>query len=55
VRPSRQCRDPQGRVGRVAPLLGQHTEEVLREAGFAAGRIAQLLARGVIVQASASG
>jgi crotonobetainyl-CoA:carnitine CoA-transferase CaiB-like acyl-CoA transferase len=39
-----------GRIGPVAPLLGQHTEEVLREAGMAPERVAELRARGVISQ-----
>ena len=34
--------------GRPAPLLGQHTDEVLREAGYDAGEIAALRADGVV-------
>ena len=34
--------DTPGAIRRPAPLLGQHTEEVLREAGFAAGEIGAL-------------
>ena len=34
--------DTPGAVRRPAPLLGQHTEEVLREAGFSAREIEAL-------------
>jgi hypothetical protein len=33
-----------------APLVGQHTDEVLREAGFSEDAIAQLESRGVIAR-----
>ena len=36
------------RVGRPAPLLGEHTDEVLAEAGFSDDKIAALRASGVI-------
>jgi alpha-methylacyl-CoA racemase len=39
---------------RVAPLLGQHSVEVLREAGIADARIDSLIASGVVVQAAES-
>jgi crotonobetainyl-CoA:carnitine CoA-transferase CaiB-like acyl-CoA transferase len=35
--------DTPGEIRRPAPLLGEHTEEVLREAGLAAGEIAEVL------------
>ena len=35
--------------GRPAPLLGQHTDEILREAGFGAGEIAALRADGIVL------
>lgn len=38
------------RVDRGAPVNGQHTREVLAEAGFAADRIEKLLATGVVTQ-----
>jgi crotonobetainyl-CoA:carnitine CoA-transferase CaiB-like acyl-CoA transferase len=38
------------RVDRGAPVTGQHTREILAEAGFAADRIEQLLASGVVTQ-----
>lgn len=37
-------------VERGAPITGQHTREILTEAGFAAERIEQLLASGVVTQ-----
>ncbi|MCC6437407.1 MAG: CoA transferase [Acidimicrobiales bacterium] len=42
---------PPGEVDPPAPFLGQHNEEVLREFGFDAGRIAALEAAGVVVAA----
>jgi crotonobetainyl-CoA:carnitine CoA-transferase CaiB-like acyl-CoA transferase len=36
---------------RMAPAIGEHTVEVLREAGFAAAEIDRLLACGAVVQA----
>ncbi|MBK5256561.1 MAG: CoA transferase [Vicinamibacteria bacterium] len=40
-----------GAVGRAAPLLGQHTREVLAESGFNAGDIDRLLSERAILQA----
>jgi 2-methylfumaryl-CoA isomerase len=37
-----------------APLLGEHTDEVLAELGVSAERLADLAARGVIVCAGAA-
>ena len=34
--------------GRPAPLLGQHTDDILREAGYDAGEIAALRADGIV-------
>ncbi len=39
------------RFGPAAPLLGQHSVEVLREVGFDEKRIAELLASGIVTQA----
>lgn len=39
-------------VDRVAPLLGEHSVEVLREFGVAEGRIETLLASGVVIQSA---
>ncbi len=38
------------RVGRAAPLLGEHTREVLESGGLAADRVGELLAEGVAFQ-----
>jgi crotonobetainyl-CoA:carnitine CoA-transferase CaiB-like acyl-CoA transferase len=40
-----------GRVSRAAPLLGQHTREVLTEYGFAGSEIEALLGEGAAVAA----
>jgi crotonobetainyl-CoA:carnitine CoA-transferase CaiB-like acyl-CoA transferase len=40
-----------GALRTAAPLLGEHTEDVLRDAGFAQADIDQLLARGSVVAA----
>jgi crotonobetainyl-CoA:carnitine CoA-transferase CaiB-like acyl-CoA transferase len=42
--------------GRPTPLLGEHTEEVLRDVGFSETAIAELYAQGVVkTQEPASG
>ncbi|MGH9185193.1 MAG: CaiB/BaiF CoA transferase family protein [Acidimicrobiales bacterium] len=48
---------PGGGLGNpgAAPVLGEHTVAVLRDAGFGAGRIEQLLAAGVAVAATGTG
>lgn len=45
--PVKLSRTP-ARINRTAPLLGQHTREVLTESGFAPQEIDQLLAAGVL-------
>ena len=45
--PLKMSRTPP-RPGRPAPLLGQHTDEVLREAGYAPGDLTALRTAGVI-------
>ena len=45
--PLKMSRTPP-RPGRPAPLLGEHTEAVLRAAGYATSRVAELRAAGVI-------
>ena len=37
-----------GTVRRRAPLLGEHTDEILDELGYAAGQIADLRAHGIV-------
>ena len=37
-----------GEVKRAAPLLGQHTREVLGELGYSAGRIDELIREGAV-------
>jgi crotonobetainyl-CoA:carnitine CoA-transferase CaiB-like acyl-CoA transferase len=46
--PSRWSRS-QLRVTRHPPRIGEHSVEVLREAGFSAGEIAQLIAEGAVI------
>jgi crotonobetainyl-CoA:carnitine CoA-transferase CaiB-like acyl-CoA transferase len=48
--PVKLSRTP-GRVRRGGPALGEHTEEVLREAGFAEAQIAELVASGAVATA----
>jgi crotonobetainyl-CoA:carnitine CoA-transferase CaiB-like acyl-CoA transferase len=36
------------RVDRAAPLLGQHTRDVLREYGYSKGEIDLLISRGLL-------
>ena len=45
--PLKMSRTPP-RPGRAAPLLGQHTDEVLREAGYTPGELAAFRAAGLI-------
>jgi alpha-methylacyl-CoA racemase len=51
--PVKLSRTP-GRVRSGGPALGEHTEEVLREAGFAGDEIARLLADGAVAGGSAA-
>ena len=39
-----------GRIQRAAPLLGQHTGEILRELGFSEARIDRLREQGIILK-----
>jgi crotonobetainyl-CoA:carnitine CoA-transferase CaiB-like acyl-CoA transferase len=43
---------PPGAAIRAAPVLGQHSRELLLEAGFDEARVEQLLRDGVIAQAT---
>jgi crotonobetainyl-CoA:carnitine CoA-transferase CaiB-like acyl-CoA transferase len=43
--------DTPGAVDRAAPLLGQHTREVLTELGYGEGEIAAFRDRGIVVLA----
>ncbi|KAB2916053.1 MAG: CoA transferase [Hyphomicrobiaceae bacterium] len=44
-----------GGIRRAAPLLGQHTREILGEVGYAANEIADLLAETVVAEPSQNG
>jgi len=50
VRPPTKFADTPAGIRRLAPLLGQHTAEILREAGFAAGEIAALVENNIAIQ-----
>jgi len=43
--------DTPARVDRPAPLLGEHTREVLQETGYSAAEIDALIAQGVVAEA----
>jgi crotonobetainyl-CoA:carnitine CoA-transferase CaiB-like acyl-CoA transferase len=43
------------RVDRPAPLLGEHTREVLREHGYDDAQIDEMAAAGVVEEARAGG
>jgi len=47
--------DMSGVVLRPAPLLGQHTEEVLLELGYTKERIAELKEKKIVIQAKEAG
>jgi crotonobetainyl-CoA:carnitine CoA-transferase CaiB-like acyl-CoA transferase len=47
-RPAARFERTPASLSRFAPLLGEHTDEVLAEAGVASGDLAELRARGVI-------
>jgi len=51
VRPPTKFAASPASVRRPAPHVGEHSEELLHEAGFAANEIANLLASKVVVQA----
>ncbi len=47
-RPAERFDETPSRISRPAPELGQHTDEVLREAGFAVDEIASLRGTGTL-------
>ena len=47
-RPAERLDATPSAISRPAPTLGQHSEEVLREAGFSAGEIASLRSAGAL-------
>ena len=49
VRPAERMEETPSAVRRPAPDLGEHTEEVLREAGFSAPEIERLRSEAVLV------
>jgi formyl-CoA transferase len=54
VRPSTLFARSPAQISMHAPLLGQHTDEMMREAGFDEEAIARLEARGIITRGRAS-
>jgi alpha-methylacyl-CoA racemase len=46
--PVKLSRTPGDHAQAPGPMLGEHTEEVLREAGYSAGQLAELLASGAV-------
>ena len=45
--------DTQPKANRHAPVLGEHTSEILAEAGYSAAEIAAMLAEGAVIAADA--
>jgi crotonobetainyl-CoA:carnitine CoA-transferase CaiB-like acyl-CoA transferase len=50
VRPATKFSASPASVRRLAPMLGEHSSEILREAGFGNDQIAALLAKKIVVQ-----
>jgi len=50
IGPAVKCSGTPARIRRPAPLLGEHTEEVLQEIGYTSGEIEALAAEGVILR-----